>query len=219
MTGSSLEADADGVEQAVHTGVLPGWHQVETDVVDAYERYRSRTSGVVADYIPALAAADPELFAVSVAEVGGAVHVAGEADVEFSIQSISKAFVYAMVCEELGHHLVRERLGVNNTGLSFNSVIAIELNDGHPMNPMVNAGALATTALVPRATPAEQWERIRTAGSPDSLDANSRSTARSITPRCSPISAIKPSPDCSRATAASTSILSTWWTPIRRSAL
>lgn len=161
MIGRSLEADVDGIEQAVHTGALPGWQRVERDVVDAYERYRSRSSGIVADYIPALAKADPELFGISVAEVGGAVHTAGDADTEFSIQSISKAFVYAIVCEQLGHHLIRERVGVNNTGLSFNSVVAIELNNGHPMNPMVNAGALATTALVPGATPAEQWERIR----------------------------------------------------------
>jgi len=52
-------------------------------------------------------------------------------------------------------------VGVNNTGLAFNSVVAIELNNGHPMNPMVNAGALATTALVPGATPADQWELVR----------------------------------------------------------
>ena len=50
---------------------------------------------------------------------------------------------------------------MNNTGLAFNSLIAIELNDGHPMNPMVNAGAIATTALMPGSTTAEQWERVR----------------------------------------------------------
>ncbi|MFC8047481.1 glutaminase A [Nocardia sp. NPDC057353] len=157
-----VEPDVDGVEQAVSTGLLPGWDEVEQHVGDALERYLPRTSGAVADYIPVLAAADPELFGIAVAEVSGALHSAGDAEAGFSIQSIAKAFVYAMVCDELGHDTVRERVGVNNTGLSFNSVIAIELNNGHPMNPMVNAGALATTALVPGATPAEQWERIRT---------------------------------------------------------
>ena len=92
-----------------------------------------------------------------------------------SIQSISKAFVYALVCEGFGHEAVRDRIGVNNTGLAFNSVISIELNDGHPMNPMVNAGAIATTALAPGGTPAEQWEAIRLglskfAGHPLELD-------------------------------------------------
>ncbi|MFD1812823.1 glutaminase A [Rhodococcus gannanensis] len=156
-----MQTDVDEVEQAVATGSLPGWEQVEAHVVDAHERYLPRTEGAVADYIPALAAADPDLFGISVAEVSGSVHAVGAADTAFSIQSISKAFVYALVSDALGHDVVRERVGVNNTGLSFNSVIAIELNDGHPMNPMVNAGALATTALVPGATPAEQWERIR----------------------------------------------------------
>lgn len=56
---------------------------------------------------------------------------------------------------------VRERIGVDNTGLPFNSVIAIELSDGHPRNPMVNAGAIATTALIPGATVSEQWEQVR----------------------------------------------------------
>ncbi|WP_266095037.1 glutaminase A [Microlunatus elymi] len=65
------------------------------------------------------------------------------------------------MCDALGHRTVKDRVGVNNTGLAFNSVMAIELNAGHPMNPMVNAGALGTTALIPGATPAEQWEAIR----------------------------------------------------------
>lgn len=70
---------------------------------------------------------------------------------------------------------MHERVGVNNTGLPFNSVIAVELNDGSPMNPMVNAGAIATTAMMPGASPAEQWENVRTglsrfAGRPLGLD-------------------------------------------------
>jgi glutaminase len=117
--------------------------------------------GEVATYIPRLASVDSELFGVSVAEVDGAVHRAGDADVTFSIQSISKAFVYALVCDELGHDAVRERIGVNNTGLAFNSVIAIELSDGHPGNPMVNAGAIATTALIPAGSADERWARIQ----------------------------------------------------------
>ena len=130
-------------------------------VIQAHARYASRTSGAVADYIPALAAADPALFGVAVAEVDGPVHSAGASDTVFSIQSISKAFVYALVCDALSHQVVRHRVGVDNTGLPFNSVMAIELNNGHPMNPMVNAGALATSALIPGTTPAEQWENIR----------------------------------------------------------
>lgn len=149
-----------GVDERVSTGVLPGWDLVEQLMHDALARNQDVTSGAVADYIPVLAEADPDLFGISVAEVDGGVHVAGDADAEFSIQSISKAFVYALVCEVLGHQAVLDRVGVNNTGLAFNSVVAIELNDGSPMNPMVNAGAIATTALVPGATPAEQWRNV-----------------------------------------------------------
>ena len=85
---------------------------------------------------------------------------AGDTRTPFSIQSISKAFVYALVCEGIGHHEVRELVGVDNTGLAFNSVMAIELNEGHPRNPMVNAGALATTALMPGATAERKWQLI-----------------------------------------------------------
>lgn len=155
-----MDVDVGDVAQQAHTGFLPEWSEVESLVEAAYRRCRSESGGVVADYIPVLARADPDWFAVCVAEVGGGVHSAGDVDVEFSIQSISKAFVYALVCEALGHDVVAHRIGVNNTGLPFNSVIAIELNDGHPMNPMVNAGAIATTALVPGASPAQRWEAI-----------------------------------------------------------
>jgi glutaminase len=152
--------DVSSVEQAVSTGSLPGWDRVEELVQDAHARYRDRTEGVVADYIPVLAEADPALFGVAVAETSGDVHTASDAAVGFTIQSISKAFVYALVCEAYGHEVVRERVGVNNTGLPFDSVIAVELNEGHPMNPMVNAGALATTALLPGRTPDEQWQHL-----------------------------------------------------------
>lgn len=167
--------DVDDVEQVAATGTLPRWDRVEHLVVEAHARYRDHAAGDVADYIPVLAAVDPALFGVSVAVVDGELHEAGDTGVEFSVQSISKAFVYALVCEAYGHAAVRDRVGVNNTGLPFNSVMALELNDGHPMNPMVNAGALATTAMMPGGTPAEQWENVRTglsrfAGRPLELD-------------------------------------------------
>ena len=156
-----METDVADVRQAVSTGRLPAWEHVESLVGAAYDRCRGHTAGTVADYIPVLATADPELFGIAVAEVGGGLHQAGAAEAGFTIQSISKAFVYALVCEELGHEVVRDRVGVNNTGLVFDSGIAIELNDGHPMNPMVNAGALATTALMPAESADQRWERIR----------------------------------------------------------
>lgn len=150
------------IGQRAATGALPGWDQVDVLVDDAYRFALRGTGGEVADYIPALARVDPDLFGVAVAEVDGGLHAVGDVDVAFSVQSISKAFVYALVCQHLGHEQVMARIGVNNTGLAFNSVIAIELNDGHPMNPMVNAGAIATTALMPGDSPEQQWEAVRT---------------------------------------------------------
>jgi glutaminase len=163
------------VPQRVSTGSLPRWESVEQIVRDAHTRFADENSGEVADYIPVLAEVDPDLFGLAVIEVGGGLHDAGDALHPFSIQSISKMFVYALAVQEHGHAHVRDVVGVNNTGLAFNSVMAIELNAGHPMNPMVNAGAIATTALMPGATAAEQWERIREglsafAGRPLSLD-------------------------------------------------
>lgn len=156
-----MDIDVSEVPTRVSTGHLPGSARVEEAVAAAVAAAMPHTEGAVADYIPTLAEADPDLFGVALAEVGGEVHESGDSRVEFSVQSISKAFVYALVCQELGHHTVHERVGVDNTGLPFNSVMALELNDGHPMNPMVNAGALVTTSLVPGATPARQWDRIR----------------------------------------------------------
>ena len=168
-------AALSGIPQEVSTGSLPGWDSVEEHVREAHRRYAGDRSGTVADYIPVLAEVDPELFGLAVIEVDGGLHDAGDALHPFSIQSISKMFVYALAIQEHGHERVRDIVGVNNTGLAFNSLMALELNAGHPMNPMVNAGAIATTALMPGSTAVEQWERVREglsafAGRPLSLD-------------------------------------------------
>ncbi|WP_028660966.1 glutaminase A [Nocardioides insulae] len=157
-----FETDLTDVEQSAFTGGLPGEERLEALVAGALRRYADLDEGQVADYIPVLAAADPRWFGVALVAVDGSTYAAGEVARTFSIQSISKAFVFALVCEAIGHEDVHEQVGVNNTGLPFNSVMAVELNRGSPMNSMVNAGALATTALMPGATPAEQWENIRT---------------------------------------------------------
>jgi glutaminase len=97
---------------------------------------------------------------VCVAGVGGRLFWAGDADQEFAIESISKLFVFALVCHTLGDAQARRKLGVNSTGLPFNSVMAIELNADRTMNPLVNAGAIATTSLVPGTTADEKFESI-----------------------------------------------------------
>jgi glutaminase len=133
---------------------------VQALVTAGYERYRDLGEGAVADYIPALAAASRDAFGVCVAGVHGRLFSVGDADQEFAIESISKLFVFALVCQALGHEEACRKLGVNSTGLPFNSVMAIELNAERTMNPLVNAGAVATTSLVPGTTAEEKFQRI-----------------------------------------------------------
>jgi glutaminase len=115
----------------------------------------------VADYIPALASASPDLFGVCVVGVRGRSVEIGDVGAHFSIQSVSKPFVFALVCDAVGYEAARERLGVNSTGFPFNSLMAVELNEMRTMNPLVNAGAIATTSLVPGATAEQKLAAIR----------------------------------------------------------
>lgn len=145
----------------VSTGHLPDAQTVKRSVEAAYERVRTADAGKVADYIPALAKVPPHLFGLAVVGVNGSLHVAGDAAYEFSIQSISKPFVFALICQAIGEDQARQKLGVNSTGLPFNSVIALErINEG-TSNPMVNAGAIAATSLAPGETAADKWQFIQ----------------------------------------------------------
>ncbi|WP_431282296.1 glutaminase A [Humitalea sp. 24SJ18S-53] len=145
----------------VSTGRLPPAELVGGLVAEAHARYRGNDDGTVADYIPALASVKRDLFGVCVVGVNGGVVAVGDTDHAFSIQSISKPFVFALVCQALGGGQARQKIGVNGTGLPFNSVMAIELNADRTMNPMVNAGAIATTSLAPGANAEEKWRFIR----------------------------------------------------------
>lgn len=106
------------------------------------------TSGAVADYIPTLANANPDLLGIGLATVDGAVYLAGDHDTRFSIQSMSKPFTYALAIQERGHEIVDQHIGVEPTGDAFNS-ISLEPETGRPRNPMINAGAITATSLVP----------------------------------------------------------------------
>ena len=158
----TLPGDHPGTER-VSTGVLPPDTEIQALITAGYQRYLPVAEGTVADYIPALAAASPSAFGVCVAGVHGRLFSIGDADQEFAIESVSKLFVFALVCHALGHEEARRKLGVNGTGLPFNSVMAIELNDDRTMNPLVNAGAIATTSLVPGTTAEEKFASIVTA--------------------------------------------------------
>ena len=156
-----LPFDEETTPPRVSTGELPQPEQVRDLVTEAYERYRTNEDGAVADYIPALAAASPEWFGISVVGTRGRSFEIGDVETTFSIQSVSKPFVFALVCEAIGYGEARRRLGVNSTGFPFDSLMAVELNAHRTMNPLVNAGAMATTSLVPGATADEKWEQIQ----------------------------------------------------------
>jgi glutaminase len=146
---------------SVSTGHLPAAERVRTLLSEGHERFKSVNEGKVADYIPALARTPRELFGLSVVGINGALYAVGDVEYEFSIQSVSKPFVFALVCQALGGEEARKKIGVNSTGLPFDSVMAIELNTDRTMNPMVNAGAIATSSLAPGATADAKWQFIR----------------------------------------------------------
>jgi glutaminase len=139
---------------------------VQQAVDAAYAKFRALGEGSNADYIPALARADPNLFGIALVTADGSVHAAGEVDTEVSIQSISKVFTMAQVIQEQGLESIEKRVGVDATGARFNSIIAVEairtvVGAGAPeMNPLVNPGAIATTSMVMGASADEAWNRI-----------------------------------------------------------
>lgn len=157
------------------TGRLPVSHEVRSAVDDAHARFRDFREGANAAYYPALAQVDPGLFGIAVCSTSGDIYQVGDAQAPFTIMSIAKPFVMALVCDEIGADAVRALVGVNATGYPFNSGIPVEMHPDHLTNPMVNAGAIATTSLVPGASAEEKWQTIvdglsRFAGRPLEID-------------------------------------------------
>jgi len=154
------ESDAAIGPVYVSTGRLPFPEQIRILVAEAYERYQANGEGQNSQVYPALARVPSELFGICVAGTDGNVYACGDADYEFTIMRVSKPFVFALVCQEVGREAVRQRIGVNATGRAFNSLAAIEQSPDGRTNPMVNAGAIATTSLVPGATLEARWQFI-----------------------------------------------------------
>src|SRR5262245_32043709 len=144
----------------ISTGHLPESEVVQNLVSDAYARFKSNTDGEISQVYPALARVPDDLFGVCIVGTSGRVYAAGDINYEFTIMSVSKPFVFALVCEAIGPGQARDRLGANATGLAFNSVAAVERSPDGRTNPLVNSGAIATTSLVPGATADEKWRFI-----------------------------------------------------------
>jgi glutaminase len=142
----------------VSTGHLPSPEEVQSLVDRAHALFSGNTDGQNSQVYPALARVPSDLFGICVVGVSGNVYEVGDAGVEFSIMSVSKPFVFALVCEVIGVEEARAKIGANATGYAFNSLAGIERNPKGLTNPMVNSGAIATTSLVPGATHEEKWQ-------------------------------------------------------------
>jgi len=151
---------------AAATSALPGY--TETDIKAAlqaaYDKYKDLQEGKNADYIPALAKVDPKIFGIALVTTDGKVYTAGDIQSAVSIQSISKVFTMAKVIEEQGPEAIAKTIGVDATGMRFNSIVSIEFSQkalgGPEMNSLVNPGAIATTSMVKGATRDEVWKSI-----------------------------------------------------------
>ena len=130
-------------------------------VVDAaYAKYKGLKDGKNADYIPILTETPSDLFGVVIVSKDGKVYAAGDVDYVFSIQSVSKPFTAALVMSEQGPEVLREKIGVEPTGLPFNSKLALAIHEDS-VNPMVNAGAIAAVSLVQAASEQERWNKVQ----------------------------------------------------------
>ena len=146
--------------QTARSPVAPKRELVESVVREAYDKFKGDTNGKNADYIPYLAKVDSKLFGIAVVTTDNQVLTLGDVDYSFSIQSISKVFTLALAMEELGPNKVFEKIGSEPTGRAFNSPLAVVDMPTHTGNPLVNAGAIATTSLVSGRDAEEKWNKI-----------------------------------------------------------
>jgi glutaminase len=162
-SGALAQAPAAGTRPAQRRPAAPGDPYREA-LIQAHKEWKGLTEGKNADYIPALAKVDPNLFGIALVTAQGTVYEIGSSQSEFSIQSVSKPFTLARAIDAVGLEAVQQRIGVNATGQKFNSILAIELNQSQKRpaagNPFVNAGAIATVDILPATNATEKWDVI-----------------------------------------------------------
>jgi glutaminase len=138
--------------------------EIQAALDAAHAKYRDLKEGKNADYIPALAKVDSNIYGIALVTPDGRVYTAGDVKSEVSIQSISKVFTMAKVIEESGTEAIEKRIGVDATGMRFNSIVAVEFAQkalgGPEINPLVNPGAITATSMVKGATRDEIWKSI-----------------------------------------------------------
>jgi glutaminase len=136
--------------------------EINAALDEAYIKFVDVKEGKNADYIKELANVDPKIFGIALVTTDGQVFTKGDVASMVSIQSVSKAFVAAQVIEESGHQALQDKIGVDATGLKFNSIVAVEEHKGKEINPLVNPGAIAATSMVMGADSAAKWKSILT---------------------------------------------------------
>src|SRR6187431_1693462 len=169
---------------AVRTTSVAIEHQLQELIDQLHAKHVSLTAGQVATYIPELGKANPEHFGICVVTAEGDVMAAGDCDVPFTIQSISKPFTFGMALEDLGEDTVSRFVGVEPSGDAFNS-IWLNGSTNRPYNPMVNTGAIAITPSSGFSIALARWPGD-----------GCRSTSRSMNPNGAPVIAIAPSRIC-----------------------
>ena len=138
----------------------PPWSSPVLDYLEQlHSEYRGLNEGKVATYIPELAKANPDWFGICLATINGSVYEVGDSGQHFTIQSISKPFVYGMALEDHGRAHVLAKVGMEPTGDAFNS-ISLDPGTGRPRNPMINAGAIATAGLILGKSPQQRLKRV-----------------------------------------------------------
>jgi glutaminase len=149
---------------AAPEAVGPSSARIDAALKAAYEKYRGLSEGKNADYIPALAKVDPNLYGIALVTPDGKVYSAGDGTTEVSIQSISKVFTMAKVVEERGADAIEKTIGVDATGMRFNSIIAVEyaqkVLEGPEINPLVNPGAITATSMLEGSTREAIWKDL-----------------------------------------------------------
>ncbi|WP_017300493.1 glutaminase A [Nodosilinea nodulosa] len=136
--------------------------QVQAFLEQLHHEFKGISAGKLASYIPELARADPDWFGISMVTLDGRTFEVGDIAQKFTIQSISKVFVYGMALEDYGREKLLKKVGVEPTGDPFNSLIRLDEDSKRPDNPMINAGAIATTGLITGHHPAERLNRMLT---------------------------------------------------------
>lgn len=128
---------------------------------EAYNLYKDNTDGKNADYIPYLANIDPKLFGISICLMNGEIIQLGDSQYRFGIESVSKVLTAILVLRQYGAPKVLEMIGADATGLPFNSIMAILLENDHPSTPLVNAGAISADSMVqPLGNSDGKWKAI-----------------------------------------------------------